>query len=311
MTYKHGDTDIGMLLGKESTPGTEAGTISTTLGLLQDISVKTGYRPVDINSSASQDRRHSRAGMSVAEVSADYIVQDFRSLYYIMGGHAVSGTGPYTHTLSQSNTLPSSTLEVMAGSLSHSRKILGAKANSLDMHLVPGEPLRSKLDFVGMDWIKETTPQTYTESTSDPWMFDEATIFTINGVSKLDVSPDVTVSCNRNVEAVPGVGSKAAAFAKEGKRPWEIQVDEYMDDSEILDIVANETSFAVQLKFVKSAGTNEATLTFNQCKIHEPGQDLPGDNALKESFTILPYAKSGQTLMTASVIDSIADYSSY
>jgi len=311
MGYKHGEDGLSALIGNESTPGTEATSISTKLGLIESITPKTGFDMKEGYSSMSQDRRYAKSAGKIAEFDVRFTIQNFQFLYLIMGGHSVTGTGPYTHTLTQSNTLLSSSAELIADDLGISRKILGAKANNLEIRCAEGEEIKSTMGFKGMDYNKDATPQSAAELTTDPWMYDHASIFTINSVSKIDVASDLTIKCNRNLNPRKTIGSNTPRFVKEGKRPWEISVDQYQDDTEIYDIVANETEFATQVKFVKSASSDEMTMTFNQCRIFEPGQDLPGDDVLKENFTIIPYAKSGQTLMTTTVIDSIADYSSY
>jgi len=306
--YKDGESGISVLLGKETTPGTEASTIATKLGLIQNISSKTGFDMIEGNTSFSQDRRYATAGKKIANWDVDFIVQNFQFLYYILGTHAVTGTGPYTHTLSQANKLPSYSAELIDDDLGVSLKMLGSKADSLDLKCTAGEEISASMGWKAMDHTKEVTPQSAAEIDTDPWVFDQVSVFSLDSVSKVDVATDISVKYNRNVDPRTTVGSKTPRFVKEGKRPWELTIEQYQDDVELYDLVANETAFATQLKFVKNASNDEATLTFNQCRVFDPGYGFGGDDALKESFSVIPYAKSGQTLVTVSVIDSIADY---
>lgn len=308
MGYIDGLSGIGLLLGKESTPGTEATTIDKKLGLIQSITPKYGFEAKELDTVFSQDLRNAHHVRKFAEFDVEFFVTDWAFLYYIFGGHTVTGTNPYTHTLTQSNQLPSYSAELISDDLGISRKMLGCKADNIEIKIPEGEEVKVAMSWKGMDFAKDATPQSATEDAVDPWMADEVSIFSINGVSKIDVAPDITLKYVRNLNPRRTVGSPNPRFVKEGKRRWEISVDQYQDDMEIFDLINNKSNFQTQIKLVRTSGSDEITLTFPQCKLFEADQPLGGEDELKENFTIIPYAKSGQTLVTASIIDSIADY---
>ncbi len=307
--YVQGEAGLGALIGQEVTPGIEAGTILKELGLLQNVTgIQIGNEKREGNTIGSQDTVYKKHGRGIFAWNAEFMVQDFQFLFPVFGGHAQGGGPPFTHTLTQVNKLPSYSVELFNEDLGISRKILGNKVNQMKLELVEGEEVMASLDWIGMSGAKDVSPGTPSELTGDPWMYDECTIFSVDGQEKVDATLDMTWTYARNVEARGTLGQKNPRFVKEGKRTHLIEAELYSDDVEILDIVSGFTEFATVFKLVRQAAADEMTITFPQCKIFNHDNQLSGDDVFKEKLVIEPFADSSQVPITAIVIDAIDDY---
>lgn len=97
---------------------------------------------------------------------------DWRNLgfwcYWLMGGYAKTGTGPYTHTFTPANTLPSFSLEEGCPDITHFRQFMGCKVNSMNFRFSQNEELVSDVEIVGKEEDTpaastiDATPKTYT-----------------------------------------------------------------------------------------------------------------------------------------------------
>lgn len=313
MGYKHGETGLSVLLGKEAIPGTESSwTTTRKLGLIQNFSSRTGFEQKSGKTTFSQDVAYQKSGRKIAEFDVEFFIQNFWWLYPICGGETyqvdIPSAGFNTHTLTQSNLLPSYSAELIDDDLGVSTKLFGEKANDFSLKCPDGGELLNKMTWKGMDFDKDVTPVSAAEDATDPWLFDHLTLITMNAQEKKDVNVDLTWNYNRNVEARTGKGSKVPVFVKESGRVHEIIIDQYQDDMETFDLVANETDFITVLNFVKTVSEDQLVATFNQCRVFDPGHSRPGDDALKENFSIFPYAKAGQTLLDLPIIDTQTEY---
>ena len=306
MGYKTGQSGMSVLLGKESIPGTEAGTISTKLGLIQSIEgIELGFEPRKIWSLQNQYMAFAKSGAAKFGWQAKFVVQNFQFLYYIAGAESVSGTGPYTHTVSFANQLPSYSAELINDDLGYSRKFLGSKMGELTLNAVKGEEIVADATWKALSASKDTTPQSAAELSTEPWLFDHVNILTLNGVTKLDVAESLTWRINRNLVEKHTLGQNEPRFIAEGRREHELTLDIHSDDSEILDIVLNETEFQVQLKLEKDAANDYATITFPKCRVFQHDMQFPGEETVKESVPIVVIGDP-----TISIVDSIASYAS-
>ena len=312
MGYKHGETGLTVLFGKETTPGIEAGSILNQLGLVQNITgVEFGYEEKTTTSITSQEVLHSKSVRGKTEFTVEFIVTNLMFLFMLFGGYVATyplGTSPYTHRLKQVNRLQSYSFELINDDLGISRKALGVKANEMKMTIVEGEEIKVTISFVGMLSASEPSPQVSVESTQAPFMYDEITLFTMNTIEKVDVTIDLTWTYTRNVEAKHSIGSKLPRFVKEGKREHLLESEMYQDDNELWDLVHSFTEFPLSFKGVRDAGNDEFTITFPKCKTHLPEQDLPGDDVLMEKATIRPYQQGGADLLICEIIDAIPNY---
>lgn len=302
--YRHGNEGISALIGVETTPGTEAGTIATKLGGLTEIQATPfGYAPRKKWTLHSQAMKYSRHGEPEFGWKAKFFVQNWQFLYYVAGGHAVSGSGPYDHTLSMNGRLPSYSAELVHDDLGWSKKILGSKCSKAVVSMVKGQEIEAETEWIGMSGEKETSPQASAELATDPWMFDQVKVFTVDAVEKLDVCDNLKLTFDRQCIARTTLGLNTARWVAEQTREVSIEGLFYINDTEFIDLVTAETEFVVAIECEKLDAEDELVLSFPKCKLHtdilnkgdaEIGSDVPltivGDPSV---FTVW---------------DSIADY---
>ena len=306
MAYKIGSAGLAVLLGKETTPGTEASSIAKKLGYAPSITPKVELEMIKGQSAFSQDIRYTKHVRKSPAFEVEFDVLDWWWLYAIMGGHSVSGTGPYTHTLTLANKLPSYSIEAISDDLGESFKFLGSKMDEMELSIAEGSPVKAKTSWKAMDFIKDTTPQSAAEGTGDPWMADEVTILTVNGVSRIEHHMDLTLKLSRNLLYGRTGGQSAPRFIAENRREWEIEAELYQVDNTLFDLLTNSTEFQFQVKLVK--GSDSITMTWPKCQLEAVDYSWQGDNPLSESMKVVPYAQSGDTIVTITTVDTIADY---
>jgi len=306
--YIEGESGQQALFGWESTPGTEAGTIDKQLGITQSVDpIDLGFESKDGYSITSYDRLYAREIRANYAFSVEFYAINFRFLHFLFGIHNVSAGPPYTHTLTQ-GAKPSASFEIINDDLAVSRKVLGCQAVGGEINWAEGEEISGKIDFIGRDAEKEATPQSSTDTAKVPLFADEITIVDVNSVSRLSDVISGSWKFGQNAEARHSVGSIKPRFIKQGKRLYSIDLEMYQQNMTIWDLVQNKTEFQTQLKFVRTASSDEATFTFPQCRIFNPGQAIPGDDVLMESPTIEVMRDYGSEIITASIIDDLADY---
>jgi hypothetical protein len=105
-----------------------------------------------------------------------------------IGTDVVSGTtSPYTHTISQANTLASLTIEKNLGNY-QSLQVAGCRVNKMSIKAPVGnEPVNITADVMGQSAAILTTPTAVTVTNEVPFVFAEA-VFSLGGSSRADVS---------------------------------------------------------------------------------------------------------------------------
>ena len=310
--YIHGEAGLSCVYGKEVTPGTEATTILNKLGLIQDITgVELGYDNKDTTSITTQQVTKTTAVRGKYNFTVTFLVQNWQFLFLVYGAYVggfPSGGPTYTHKLEAVNRLQSYSFELINDDRAISRKILGCKVIDMKISFIEGEEIKVEMSFTGMSTEKDATPQTASELSVAPWFYDHVTIFSVDAVEKVDKALELTWKFTRNSEPRRTIGSKEPRFIKEGKRKHEIETELYSDDLEVYDIVKGFTEFITQIKAVKAAATDEITIDFATCRTTLRQGDLPGDDVVKERFTIHPYAVQGTQVSIPTILDTIADY---
>lgn len=97
-----------------------------------------------------------------------------------IGTDAVTGTGPYTHTISQANTLPSFTIEKNLGNF-QSIQFAGCRIGKMTLNVpATNEAANVSYDATGQSAAILTTPTTFSVVNESPFVFAEGalTLFT-------------------------------------------------------------------------------------------------------------------------------------
>lgn len=104
-----------------------------------------------------------------------------------IGTDSVTGSGPYTHALSQANTLASLTVEKNLGNY-QSLQFAGCRVNKLSIKAPVGnEPVSIAADFMGQSAAILTSPTAVSVTNEIPYVFAEASL-TLDSHARADVT---------------------------------------------------------------------------------------------------------------------------
>lgn len=290
-------------IGKESTYGTETSTYVQFPGIASRGDVTPTINEAEIlvaNMSGRLSADQALHGESTYAVSVNSRLQTGQPFYWLMGGLSTTGSDPYTHAISNANTIPSFSIEYVLNS-DHSHKFLGCKLDSLELTLTQGSPVTANMSFVANSHHIETSPGSPTSRSTVPYEFHQVTSLTISGTDYKAKASQVTISMSNGLERDYSVSSRDATTVTEGARDCNISVEIRSDDETLMNLLKNRTDFAMSI--VITRGTNDTiTLTVSNAKIFTPSFDL-GGNAITD---ILPIRVIGD--WTVSVVDGISSY---
>lgn len=89
-------------------------------------------------------------------------------LYMALGGYSKAGAGPYTHTYTVANTIPSMSIEEGLTDISKFRQFTGVMVNSFNLSVSPNSEMVVSMDVAGKEekalasTTIDATPKTYT-----------------------------------------------------------------------------------------------------------------------------------------------------
>ena len=237
-------------------------------------------------------------------------VQNGRIIYYGMGSHSVTGTNPYTHTVTGGATLPSLCLEGQyTGTNRFLRYYIGTKVNTLDLEAVEGGEVKSSISFISAKGYKSTnTVSTVTQTTTTPFMYHKGAV-TIDSYASYAVTT-FKWSVNNNLKPIHTIRQTNGQYAQvvvEGKREYEITAEIVIQDvatynTAIYDLLIAGTTFTTTIDVRRSAN-DSMVMTASNCtmrgaphNIPEPGEEV------RVSVTIKPRSCSW------TIVDAIASY---
>ena len=230
-------------------------------------------------------------------------IANWKFMYWLMGGYSVSGTNPYTHSLSNANPLPSISAEFVVDS-DFSIKYLGAKLNSLTLTGVAGETIKAKLSFLAKTGSIDTTPGSPSSPTDSPFHMKHESAFTINSLDVLGGSHRVEkweYQFENSLEPDYNGGSNAPASITSGLRKAMASYDVRALDETFIDLLQNETQFAIAHTIQRGTNDNIA-FTISKAKVEDLGYG-PQRNVM---VTNLKARVLGA--WTAQAVDSISQY---
>lgn len=173
---------VASQFGYETTFGTETSSYGPMPGRVLSFTpqLKRELEPIQDLSSIYEyaDAIH---GKHAYGFSIEMRIANWKFIYWLMGGHSVAGTNPYTHSLSNANPLPSISSEFVVDS-DFAIKYFGSKLNTVTLTAVAGETIKAKMDFLAKTGSIDTTPGTPSSPTDAPYHAKHDSTLTINSV---------------------------------------------------------------------------------------------------------------------------------
>ena len=290
-------------IGIESTAGTETSSFVQYPGIAQRGDVSPTIQEAEIlvaNMSGRLASDQALHGESTYGLTTNIRLQTGQPFYWLMGTVATTGTDPYTHAISNNNTVPSFSVEYVIDS-DHSHKFLGCKLDSLEVTLTQGQPVSANLSWVAMTHSIDTTPGSPTSRSTVPYEFHQMSTLTVNGVSYLADVRQATISMSNGLERDYALSSRDAQSITEGVRECTMNLEIRADDETLMNLLKNRTDFSIS--FVLTRGSNDTiTITVNNAKIFAPSYDF-GGNAIVDVLAVRVIGN-----WTVSVVDALSSY---
>jgi hypothetical protein len=238
-------------------------------------------------------------------------LQNGRIIYLAMGDESVTGSDPYTHTISGTDgDLPSICIEtVYEGSVDFLRYYRGTKINTLDIEAVEGGEVKASAGFISARGEKSAnSSSTIAPVNTKPYMYHQGSV-DIAGYASYDVTT-FKWSINNTLKPRHTIRSTDGKFAKliiEGKREYEVTANIIIPDaatynSQIYDYLIAGTEFTTTIVLERSA-SDKMTLVCSNCTIRTAPHNIPEPG---EEVEISISAKPKTCEWT--IIDSIATY---
>lgn len=238
-------------------------------------------------------------------------LQNGRIIYLAMGTESMSGSGPYTHSISAAATLPSICIEaVYDGTNDFLRYYRGVKINTLEIEAVDGAEVKASAAFLAARGEKSAnTKSTVSSVTTKPFMYHQGAV-TIVGYASYDITT-FKWTINNNLKARHTIRSTDGKYAKmiiEGKRDYDITANIIIPDaatynSQVYDYLIAGTTFTTTIVLTRTAVTDLMTLTATNCTCRTAPHNIPETGEEVEvSISVKPRT------CTWSIVDSISVY---
>jgi hypothetical protein len=231
-----------------------------------------------------------------------------------IGTDAVTGSGPYVHTLSQANALASLTVEKNIGGY-QSLQFAGCRVGKLSVKAPTGnEPVTITADLSGQSVAILASPTSVSITNELPWVFSEAA-FTLGGGARADVT-NVTLDIDNELkETYSYSGNHGPSFITPVTLHVSGTVDvvwsslnasTYGDFSTML----NQAEGALSLSFTHPGGSGySAAFSLPQVVLSKYGNDLKQADVVMSSFTFeasRPLTGGSQYTIQAVVTNGVA-----
>jgi hypothetical protein len=207
-----------------------------------------------------------------------------------IGTDVVSGAGPYTHTISQANTLASLTVEKNLGNY-QSLQFAGCRVGKFSVKAPVGdEPVMLSADMSGQSVAILTSPTAISVTNELPWVFSEASL-TLDTHARADVTNVELEIDNGLKETWTYSGNHGPSFITPVSLHVSGKIDvvwSSLNDSTYGDFTTYEnlTAGALALAFTHPGGSGySAAFSCPQVVLSKYGNDVKFEDVIMSSYT--------------------------
>lgn len=184
-------TQVTTTLNGALTAPTTTVTVTSATGITQN-----SFIQIDVNSPSGVTTSEVRKVTNV--VTNTLTIDTAVTFNHANGAQVLLVSTPYTHTITEANTLPSLTVEKAIGSF-QSLQFAGCRVNKFDLKAPVGNtPVEISADMMGQSVAVLNTPTAITVANELPYVFAEAALM-IYGTVRTDVS-NTTVTVENGVK---------------------------------------------------------------------------------------------------------------
>lgn len=253
-------------------------------GSLQRVSWTPGVKPIDF--------------------SLRFRVNEGRVMYLPFGKEVVTGSDPYTHTLSVARPLPAATFELAIpdGANYFTQRYIGAKCSKLSLGIAVDGVLIADMDFAALEVAKYTAKTSITDNTAKPYNFDQMTT-TLNAIEIVNLR-NFQWTLNNKVESLPHCGQREPNSWKEPAPDDDLTIELTAKDDTWWDAWNADppTEFDGNADIVRTATSDEFEIKWYDMVIDDPGMRLPEEGEILQALAVPPRYSE------IVVIDSVAQY---
>jgi len=290
--------------GYETTFGTAASSTDIAFGHGVKITTLTRRNNYEqVNTLGNRDVTCLVPGRFEGTLTTEFFFGNSYFLKGVLDGSPVdAGSGPYTHTYTPSDTLPSITMENGIDlDTDHRALLLGGKITTCTMTFEQGAPARVSLDIPYVDETINTTLDgtPATETDDCPFFFAQATLEFPTSTT-IDVPGTVEIVIDNTNEIIHGLGSRIGQQTLSKKRKYSIRCTvPFEKQSDFLDQFMGSTTGPITnpaevatLKLTLTngeAGTDLRSVVFSFANVKIDEESLaqePGE-PIREEITLI------------------------
>lgn len=301
---------------KSGTYGTKSGT-GIWPGKVQNVSIDENINLIPLRELGGATRNIDQfvKGPRDFTLSMSLHPQDFRMLGFALGSIVSAGSpSPYLHTLKEVDgqiRMPSMQVEVaqvsnIAGS-NFIRTATGVVVNSLTITATEGEIVTFDVDMIAQNVaFSSGAVSAITANTDRPFVWSDCLVAIPSGTTIPNLN-STTVNVTNNFRAPHHLnGSEVIDQPIPQSRDYEITLELDGNNSNTKTMYdqyfLGGSSFNMITRYVASAGSRDAALTFSGCRIMDMDVPTTNENVQTQTITIKP------TSCIATVDDTIEVY---
>ena len=222
---------------KEATYGTDPAGTSYAFGHDIQIEISRKNNLIEVQGLNDRNVKALIAGGYEGMITINGILGNARWLSMFWGTAATASSGPYIHIYTESNTIPSVTIEngVDLGTTDSVCKFVGCVLDSFNLKCAVGEPIRFVAKFMYKNETEGTSldgsPATDSET---PFTFAQATVDMPGGTTLTNVQ-NLEFTGGNSLIKVPTLGSRFLSAAVGGKREYKATLEKTFEVSTILE----------------------------------------------------------------------------
>jgi len=256
--------DSFVLFGVESTFGTKASTIATSLGLIQNFS-STQTRGARehrgfVGSSGSDGQLPNKTTSGVAETgfTVDFTPLEWTWVEQVMGAvNAADGTAgtPFIYSFSANPLGVTFSYNKDNVTTDSNGFYQGTRFASLSVKAAVGEPVTCTLEGMPLTFTKSTTIESNVATpTGEIFNFSGATLELPDGSAISNIIDSIEITITRDVKRIPGLSAFEPQNSKYGQTELRVNFTlKYLDDTFLDDLRGSSTTIGDM--------TQNATLT--------------------------------------------------